>query len=217
MQERLLLPERTAEALIGRPAIEVVKEIARRNPEIQMMGVSWLPDFSKPARPDWFYRKEIIYRRAIEQYIEAEREGLWPPRGFGLRSKVMLRSGEDGYIKMIDFKGRPGIWDKRIPWNRGYLQRVKKSIREMGVKEGVVIDSGRSLHYWSLEVVDLEDLSEFLNSLKYFTAIYLGTSSAAEFRPDHSWLYNCARPDKLCLRFTLDKRHRSDPVTVDVL
>jgi len=72
---------------------------------------------------------------------------------FAVCSKCQLADGSIVHIPMMDFRCKPS------PEN---LQTVKSSLRGAGQKKGYVLESGRSYHYYGLDLMDEKSWIQFM-------------------------------------------------------
>lgn len=228
--EQLQIPERTAERLIGLPAIEMVEEIVRRN---SLIGDLWygvakhfsLTKVAISGKPVYFSTSSILNEGAIRNHIEDERRGI-PVSDFSLASRVIANEGGYRtyyYIPMIDFEGWCGGWRIMDFWERRveFRNLLRAEVGKLGEEEGVYIFSGGGIHYWGSRLRTFLEWREFCEKLNSFNPIDVRMMAnsphrIAYFRPDKDWLRVLGAPDKMRLRFTNDKWYRFDPIVMGV-
>ena len=88
-----------------------------------------------------------------QEWIEATAAGI--PNGFALAfsSHVALRDGTEAHIPMMDFRCNPSPQNSLI---------VKKALTAMGEHSGVLINSGRSYHFYGLRLLSQQEWVRFL-------------------------------------------------------
>lgn len=83
-------------------------------------------------------------------------EEVFQKRGdenFGLASRVSLADGEIKHIPMIDFD---------CPCSEQNLHRVADTLSDLGQKKGFIIESGRSYHYYGIDLFSEEEWRNFM-------------------------------------------------------
>ncbi|MFX0139767.1 MAG: hypothetical protein ACFFDN_39370 [Candidatus Hodarchaeota archaeon] len=71
----------------------------------------------------------------------------------GFCSKVKLNDGSTCHIPMIDFSIEPSKRNLRI---------VKDALKQIGQEKGLILDSGRSYHFYGLVLIDEKNWRSFL-------------------------------------------------------
>lgn len=153
---------------IGMPAIEVVKGIVRNNPAI--MGISvveYTPqersflelrpdeqDFSRALHQGGYDKSHQLSRERTEKENLlnniAKRFSLESNSALGILSEVIVSPGlPKHHIPMMDF----------MECN---LDRIKRGLHYLGEYEGVILNSGRSFHYYGFYLLDPEGWRRFM-------------------------------------------------------
>lgn len=154
-------------------AYEVVAHIVDSNPHIESLslvtyheGTDWA-DLPRPAEGDelpWLLMAlqqdagERILTELLRNEVSAERlraiaQGLRGHQLLGVVSSVSLTGGGSGHIPMMDFTCAPSTR------NREVLTRL---LREIGQERGFLLESGRSYHYYGVELLTEEAWKKFL-------------------------------------------------------
>jgi hypothetical protein len=104
------------------------------------------------AAPD---EREIKIQRHEVTRENLERIVADAPGGYGvaLSSKMTLFDGESAHIPMLDF---------RCPHSDQMVLLLKRALRALGQRKGVLVQSPRSYHYYGLELVSQGALTDFL-------------------------------------------------------
>ncbi len=180
---------------IGMAAIEVVVEIVKSFPNISSV---FLPVYI-PANLKEFVSDRIERHNPPEQTIEVKREIILngdPHSIFhhlidrflvdgkchlAFSSKIKLRGIKKNlHIPLMDFKCQ------NLPEN---LEKVRSFLTKIGQRNGIILDSGQSYHYYGLELLSEKQwrifmakclLSE-LRDLQLIDVSYVGHSLLDEF------------------------------------
>jgi len=165
---------------IGMTAPEVVAEIVKVNPEIR--AVSFHPytprkNVKENSLPLSFSRllyhdssKERIIkltREEIAAVIKLKREGKEPQEGYflwadevvGVMSRIRVRN-KILHIPLMDFCCEDS------PDN---LKQIKGFLYEVGQKRGVILLSGRSYHYYGVDLLSDKEWVKFLGKCLLFS------------------------------------------------
>lgn len=70
-----------------------------------------------------------------------------------LCSKVKLNAGEAAHIPMVDFRCEP---------SEENMKKVKHALKRIGRQGGILLNSGRSFHYYGLELLSEEEWRIFM-------------------------------------------------------
>lgn len=108
----------------------------------------------------------------------------------GINSTCWLRDGTVRHIPMMDFKSKPS------PAN---LRLIQQSLAEIG-QSGLLVQSGRSFHFYGLTLLRQKDWIKFL-----------GDSLLVKFS-DSRWIGHSLLEHRCNLRFTTSKLKQKDPV-----
>jgi hypothetical protein len=108
----------------------------------------------------------------------------------GINSICWLRDGTVRHIPMMDFKPKPSPANRRL---------IQQSLAEIG-QSGLLVQSGRSFHFYGLALLREKDWLKFL-----------GDSLLVKFS-DSRWIGHSLLEQRCNLRFTTSKLRRKDPV-----
>lgn len=100
-------------------------------------------------------RREVSVEQLDTNYLSAMMSHIDDREVLALCSKVMLRDGSLGHIPMMDFRCRPS------PDN---LERTVLAITEVYKGLGVILNSGRSYHFYGFSVLSADDWLRFMAS-----------------------------------------------------
>ncbi len=89
---------------------------------------------------------------SVQRILDVMR-ALPPTHGLGMSSRVKLRSGQVRHIPMLDFLCR------KSPSNKQLIHTV---VARLGQKEGIVVDSGRSYHFYGTSLMTAIAWRKFL-------------------------------------------------------
>ncbi len=153
---------------IGTGAIEVIIEIAKSVPEISSVFFA----VYTPATLKEFISDRIQRHNPPEELIEVERRGILnsDPNNFfsplvdkfltdgkrhlAFSSKIKLqRNKEDFHLPLMDFRCENTLEN---------LERVKNFLAKIGQKTGVILDSGRSYHYYGADMLSKDEWRIFM-------------------------------------------------------
>lgn len=86
------------------------------------------------------------------------------PKGFGLAacSRVTLQSNRIAHIPMLDF---------RCPCRQENAEAIVKMLRVMGFSEGILVESGRSYHFYGTSLLSEASWVEFLGRALLFAPV----------------------------------------------
>ena len=90
--------------------------------------------------PDWIKTFGCWFQRKKEE-------------NFGLTSKVKLEEGQVQHIPMVDFM---------CPCSDQGPQRVVDTLSVLGEREGFIVESGKSYHYWGIHLLSEEEWRNFM-------------------------------------------------------
>ncbi len=154
-------------------AFEVLAYIVESNPHIESLtlvtyheGPNWrdmpqpaegdeLPMLLKGVRQD---SGERILTNLLRNEVSAERlkalaQGLRGRQLVGVVSRVPLAGGGSRHIPMMDFMCAPSATN---------LEVLPRLFREIGQERGYLLESGRSYHYYGVELLTEEEWRVFL-------------------------------------------------------
>ncbi|MDD2697007.1 MAG: hypothetical protein PHE52_02525 [Candidatus Pacebacteria bacterium] len=175
---------------LGMAAVEVVIEIAKSAPEISSVFFA----VYTPATLKDFVSDRIERHNPPDEIIKVKREDIvkgdphyffqplidWPlangKRHLAISSEIKLQGDKKSFhIPLVDFKC------ENTPEN---LERVRNFLTKIGQKTGVILNSGRSYHYYGLDILSKDEWRVFmakcllsdLADLKLLDVHYIGHS-----------------------------------------
>jgi hypothetical protein len=104
-----------------------------------------------PAPPvfQWVLPADQISTARMKQIVSDLPAGL----GLVVSSRVQLRSGDVGHIPMLDF---------RCPCSPANASAVRKILELLGHTCGILVESGRSYHYYGVQLLSTSDWTAFM-------------------------------------------------------
>lgn len=154
-------------------AYEVVAHIVDSNPDVESLSLvtyheapDWA-DLPQPAEGDDLRWRllglqqdagERILTELVRNEISAERlraiaQSLRGQQLLGVVSRVSLAGGGSGHIPMMDFLCAPSTRN---------LDTLTRLLREIGQARGFLLESGRSYHYYGVEILTKDAWQRFL-------------------------------------------------------
>jgi hypothetical protein len=112
-------------------------------------------------------------------------------------SKCQLLDGSTAHIPMMDFRCKPS------PENQ---QKVESSLRGIGQKRGYVLESGRSYHYYGLDLMDETSWIQFMGKCLLVSPLV-----------DSRYIAHRLMEGKCALRVSTSSRHPRCPRVVACL
>lgn len=158
----------------GMKATEAFEILIRRIPEISSVFVIKYHDKLRlgerlsadlAENPSGFISQAAVHDNALDEETEVPSAELRPDfwnramrevaEGFvlAISSKVKLKNGSFAHIPMMDFKCAP---------TQGNIELAKKAFREIGYTHGLLLNSGKSFHYYGNAVIDEQQWRAFL-------------------------------------------------------
>jgi hypothetical protein len=154
-------------------AYEVVAQIVHSNPQVQSLtlvryheGPNWrdmlqttegdaLPMLLKGVRQDSGERilTSLARNQVSAKSLKTLAQSLQGRQLLGVISKVSLAEGGSGHIPMMDFMCAPSAAN---------LAALTRLFREIGQEKGWLLESGRSYHYYGVELLTDEEWRVFL-------------------------------------------------------
>ncbi|MDX6576323.1 MAG: hypothetical protein QOE96_2276 [Blastocatellia bacterium] len=204
LEDRLPIPRRTDEDAIFQEALSVARErgvplwiavmnayLASQTQSSELLAAAVVHDKSE--------EKEIELRRdrVTLKEIESLLTNLDPNFALGVSSRVRLHNGESRHIPMIDLMC--GKSDANV-------QTLVRVFRQIGQQRGVLLDSGRSYHYYGLDLLDERDWLGFMGRSLLLTPLV-----------DTRYLAHRLIDDYGRLRVSTSKNKPNMPVVVDSL
>jgi hypothetical protein len=134
----------------GIPFWDAVLAVGMKRGEIpdRFVDLAILHDNSPQEHSIQVPRNEVSVAR-IDQILDTLNENL----ALAFSSKVRLKNGEIGHIPLMDFRCSMSPQNTLI---------VKRALGAMGQHEGVLVDSGRSYHFYGLRILPVESWIHFL-------------------------------------------------------
>lgn len=125
--------------------------------------------------PDRYVELAILHDKAPDEYsidvlqsevstenVESLAQGLKQGFVLALSSKVQLKNGGFSHIPMMDFRCVPSSKNAAI---------VKKALKAMGEEAGLLVDSGRSYHFYGARLLPPDAWLQFLAMGILFTPV----------------------------------------------
>jgi len=168
----------------GIPFWDAILAISMKRGEIpeRYVELAILHDKSPDEHPIHLSRLDLTH-----ESIEAKSKGL--PRGFVLAfsSRVVLKDGTEAHIPLMDFRCHPSPQNSTI---------VRKALVAMGEHSGILVNSGRSYHFYGLRLLSKEAWLRFLAMGMLFSPIVDVRYIAHRLADGACRLRICAGPDK---------------------
>ncbi len=100
-------------------------------------------------------RQPFVFEKpaSAEQFVQDKIRGLKSNFVLAVCSKCHLADGSIAHIPMLDFRCKP---------SPGNEQKVESSLRAVGQRSGYVLESGRSYHYYGLDLMDEKSWIQFM-------------------------------------------------------
>lgn len=155
---------------VGSPAVKVLLEIVKSNPEIEKMTyVKYIPD-EPESYGDESFEIPDIYELLPLQLSEEKLHSLdydiqctsrkdpsylMPvTKIFGLTSKVILKDGSEDHIPMMDF------YCYHFEKKEEILPEIEKYMKPF---HGFILDSGNAYHFWGTQLMNKKEWQNFLD------------------------------------------------------
>lgn len=154
---------------IGSPAVKVLLEIVKSNPEIEKMTyVKYIPDepeiYDEPrVMPDTYELSHLQLSedklRSLDYDIQClskkDPNYLMPvTKIFGLTSKVILKDSSGAHIPMMDF------YCERFETKEEILPEIEEYMKPF---HGFILDSGNAYHFWGTQLMNKKEWQNFLD------------------------------------------------------
>jgi hypothetical protein len=107
---------------------------------------------------EWILSPKEISADGIVSLINGLPEGL----GLVVSSKVVLATKETAHIPMLDF---------RCPCSPGNARAIQKILSLLGESRGILVESGRSYHYYGIELLSNSAWTRFMAQALLFAPI----------------------------------------------
>jgi hypothetical protein len=119
----------------------------------------------EPGTSDSLIREAILHDKRGEKELAIDRDDLnsevlaasmsqlAPGFALAVCSRVTLNDGTTAHIPMIDF---------RCPPSDESLRKIKNALRHIGQDKGVFLESGKSYHYYGLDLINEKEWQAFL-------------------------------------------------------
>jgi hypothetical protein len=108
-------------------------------------------------------------RSLSESVMEQLIKNLVPGYGLAFSSRVILKSGQQAHLPLLDF---------RCPPSAANASSIKRAVAAMGQNEGALVESGRSYHFYGFGPLDQSAWLSFVGRAILFSPIvdtrYLG-------------------------------------------
>jgi hypothetical protein len=122
---------------------------------------------------------------------------LNPERNLSLWSPVELQGGQVRHIPMMDFRCRPTVAN---------LRKIKKALELVGQRKGVILNSGKSFHFYGLQLLSEDMWRRFLGKCLLLSPI-----------TDGRYIGHRLIDGACSLRISPDERKIRGPEVVDIL
>jgi hypothetical protein len=113
---------------------------------------------SAPPAFEWTLQADQVSPERISKLIADLPTGL----GIVVSSRVLVENGDTAHIPMLDF---------RCPESPANRQAVRKILQLLGQKRGIIVASGRSYHYYGIQLLSPADWITFLARSLLFAPI----------------------------------------------
>jgi len=197
------------EKLIGASCREVVEQILSFHSEIIKVSLSkflYVPQTIGKEKGDvllWIDR-EAIFHGALDEEISRLEKG-WD---LGIRSQVVLENGCYAHIPMMDFC---------LSKSSESVTLIKKRMREItGEKAGFILESGRSYHYYGINLLSQESWLEFMAKC-LLTGVFQGKDQPFLQAADQRYIGHSLLGGGCVLRITTNAERKFMPVVVATL
>ena len=101
---------------------------------------------------------EEVSARKIDDIISQ----LSDRHGLVVSSKILLKTGEFAHLPMLDF---------RCPCSKGNALAIEKILALLGQKSGLLVESGRSYHFYGIELLSTSEWTSFMAHALLFAPI----------------------------------------------
>ena len=174
----------------GRQLDEVMKDLLSHATAGEQRKTLGTPDdegrFGTPAENLTAVKLQETYSQLCDDHVLA------------IESPCLLDDGSDAHVPMIAFCCKP---------HKKRIQIIKSALREMGQEWGVLLESGRSYHYYGFDLLEGDAWIDFVGKCAlcpYVDARYLG---------------HRLRSRRFCLRITSSRNayKRTEPYVVEWL
>lgn len=140
--------------LTGATPTDVIKVILKDNPlilELNFWAYCYVPlsHDERGRNPFWLTREQIL-RDGILGQIEGNME---ESEQLAISSKVRLVSEETAHLPMMDFE---------IGKDEAGLTKVKTRLKQVGIANGYILESGKSYHFYGRDVLSQEQWLDFM-------------------------------------------------------
>lgn len=146
--------DRKNEELIGAPPLEVICQIVKHSSQIAELNF-WTYNYvplrhdEKGRNPLWLTREQILHDGILGEIELSLKDG----EQLAISSRVKLLSGKVAHLPMMDFQTPKGEFG---------LQKVRERLQHVGVKNGWILETGESYHYYGGDVLSQEDWLDFM-------------------------------------------------------
>ena len=202
MHERPL----TVDRLTGTKALGVIRNILRLQPDIAELyfwSYNYVPQKSdEGGKPFWKTRQEIL-RSDFLKVLESE---LLGEEQVSLGSIVKIADGRILHIPMMDFcisKGTQG------------LETLKDRLNKLGIKNGWILESGGSYHFYGLDLFEGDQWLDFLGSCLLTSIVH--SRDNIEQVADPRYIGHSLRRGCCALRVTSRGEKSFIPTVVDII
>lgn len=187
----------------------VIEHIVRFHPEIAKLNFAkflYVPRIIGREKGDICLEltRGEIFNGKLDELI-ASLEAGWD---IGIRSLVTLADGSFAHIPMVDFS---------LPKSPENLAIIKKRIRNItGEEKGLILESGKSYHYYGVNLRTEESWQEFMAKC-LLTSIFQGKDQPFIEVADSRYIGHSLLGGACVLRISANAERKLIPVVVDVL
>jgi len=188
---------------------QVIEHIVRFHPEIAKVSFAkflYVPQIIGREKGDICLEltREEIFNGKLDELI-AGLEAGWD---MGIRSLVTLKDGSFAHIPMMDFS---------LPKSPENIAIIKKRMRRIaGEERGLILESGKSYHYYGVNLRTEESWREFMAKC-LLTSVFLGKDQPFLEIADHRYIGHSLIGGGCVLRITTNAERKFMPVVVDIL
>ena len=199
------------EDLIGASCQDLVKHIVQINPFITR--VSFQAFYYEPqSTPERKIYPDIHYKVGRDELLNGELgqliDGLPPGYDLGILSRVGIIVGPDRHIPMMDFNLA------KSPEN---IVLLKERLAQVTFeKDGFIVESGKSYHYYGAKLLDEADWRQFLARC-LLTSFFQGADGPFLQVADCRYIGYRMLDGACCLRLTTNAQRKFLPRVVDIL
>ena len=156
----------------------------------QVLAQTLKHDLERQANNTLALDLSSLNRRSIQERIDSLGSNLL----LGVCSKCQLLDGSTAHIPMMDF---------RCQATDENLQKVQTTLRGIGQSKGYVLESGRSYHFYGLDLLDQKSWVRFMANCLLLSPLV-----------DSRYIAHRLIDEMCVLRLSTSQRHPKTPVVV---